>query len=92
MQEITLHLGFAVYTFIYENFILKLDDKIFEDAEEITSKLNLPRNRYINEAVKIYNLYHTRRLLKLQLLKESKASSVDSIDILLEFEKLNDEN
>ena len=35
---------------------LKLDDEIFKDAEEMTSKLNLARNRYINEAVSIYNL------------------------------------
>jgi predicted transcriptional regulator len=30
---------------------LKLDDKIFDEAEEITAKLHLARNRYINEAV-----------------------------------------
>jgi hypothetical protein len=27
---------------------LKLDDKIFKEAEDITEKLNLARNRYIN--------------------------------------------
>jgi hypothetical protein len=37
---------------------LKLDDHIFDDAEEMTSKLNLARNRYINEAVNIYNIYN----------------------------------
>ena len=30
---------------------LKLDDDIFDDAEEMTSKLKMARNRYINEAV-----------------------------------------
>jgi predicted transcriptional regulator len=70
---------------------LKLDDKIFDDAEEITSKLNLARNRYINEAVSIYNTYNKRRLLKKQLAKESKLTSKDSIDVLREFEKLMDE-
>ena len=29
---------------------LKLDDEFFEDVEKMTSKLNLARNRYINEA------------------------------------------
>ena len=71
---------------------LKLDDKTFEEAEEITSKLHLARNRYINEAVSIYNLYNKRRLLKKQLMKESKRTCSDSMEILAEFEKLIDEN
>ena len=71
---------------------LKLDDKIFDEAEEITSKLKLARNRYINEAVNIYNLYNKRQLLKKQLSKESKLTSKDAMDILHEFEKLIDED
>jgi len=71
---------------------LKLDDKIFEEAEELTSKLKLARNRYINEAVNIYNLYNQRRLLKKQLMKESKLTSRDSMEILQEYEKLIDED
>ena len=69
---------------------LKLDDEIFDEAEEMTSKLKLARNRYINEAVSIYNLYNKRRLFKKQLMKESKLTSKDSMDILHEFEKLID--
>lgn len=71
---------------------LKLDDQIFDEAEEITSKLKLARNRYINEAVKVYNLFNKRRLLKSQLVKESKLTSKDSMEILHEFEKLIDED
>jgi hypothetical protein len=71
---------------------LKLDDKIFDETEELTSKLKLARNRYINEAVNIYNLYNKRRLLKNQLMKESKLTGKDSMDILHEFEKLIDED
>ena len=71
---------------------LKLDDEIFEDVEKMTSNLNLARNRYINEALSIYNLFNKRRLLKMQLTKESKLTSKDSMDILHEFEKLIDEN
>ncbi len=70
---------------------LKLDDKIFDEAEEITSKLNLARNRYINEAVGIYNTLNKRRLIKKQLAKESKLTSKDSMEVLREFEKLMDE-
>ncbi|HMG14564.1 MAG TPA: hypothetical protein VK590_03890 [Saprospiraceae bacterium] len=71
---------------------LKLDDDIFEEAEELITKLNLPRNRYINEAVNIYNLYNKRRLLKKQLIKESKLTMEDSMEVLHEFEKLIDED
>ena len=71
---------------------LKLDDEIFNQAEKITSKLKLARNRYINEAVNIYNLFNKRRLLKKQLEKESKLTRKDSMDILREFEKLVDES
>lgn len=70
---------------------LKLDDKIFDEAEEITDKLKLARNRYINEAVRIYNLFNKRRLLKKQLAKESKITSTDSMEVLHEFERLIDE-
>ena len=71
---------------------LKLDDQIFDDTEEITSQLKLARNRYINEAVKVYNLFNKRRLLKKQLAKESKLTSKDAMDVLHEFEKLIDED
>ena len=71
---------------------LKLDDNIFDETEKITSKMKLARNRYINEALSIYNLFNKRRLLKKQLTKESKAVSKDSMEILAEFEKLMDEN
>ena len=71
---------------------LKLDDKIFDEAEELISKLKLARNRYINEAVSIYNLYNKRKLLKKQLIKESELTGNDSMEILHEFEKLIDED
>lgn len=71
---------------------LKLDDKVFEEAEEITVALKLPRNRYINEAVGMYNLFNKRQLLKKKLAKESKLVRKDSMQILQEFEKLMDEN
>jgi len=71
---------------------LKLDDKIFEETEDITSQLKLARNRYINEAVSIYNLFNKRQMLKKKLVKESKIIARDSLHILHEFEKLADEN
>lgn len=71
---------------------LKLDDTTFEEAEKITAELNLARNRYINEAVSIYNRYNKRKLLKNKLLKESKLAMKESLKVLNEFEKFVDEN
>ncbi|MBL7898855.1 MAG: hypothetical protein JNJ99_09995 [Crocinitomicaceae bacterium] len=71
---------------------LKLDDDIFEEAEKMTTKLKLPRNRYINEAVKIYNQFNKRRLLKAQLIKESAMTYKSSMKVLEEFENLTDED
>jgi hypothetical protein len=34
---------------------LKLDDRIFEETEKVVSELKLARNRYINEALNLYN-------------------------------------
>jgi hypothetical protein len=75
-----------------KNISLKLDDDVFADTEKITTKLKLARNRYINEAVNIYNLVNKRRLLKKQLRKESLATAADSMEVLAEFERLIDES
>lgn len=71
---------------------LKLDDKVFEETEHIIGKLHQPRNRYINEAIHLYNQFCKRKLLKKQLTKESRLAAVDSMDVLREFEKLIDED
>jgi predicted transcriptional regulator len=67
---------------------LKLDDKIYNETEKVVSKLKLPRNRYINEALSLYNQFQNRRLIKAQLKKESKLVAEDSLQVLSEFEKL----
>jgi len=67
---------------------LKLDDKIYNETEKVIAKLKLPRNRYINEALNLYNQFQNRRLIKAQLKKESKLVAEDSLQVLSEFEKL----
>ena len=69
-----------------------MDDHIFEETEEITAKMKLARNRYINEALKIFNLYNRKKLLKDQLVHESKLVSKESMKILEEFEQFINEN
>ncbi len=71
---------------------LKLDDDIFNETEKMTAALQLARNRYINEALELYNLYNKRRLLKKQLEKESKLTRSDSMSLLHDFEKMMDDD
>ena len=70
---------------------LKLDDSVFEETEEVVSELKLARNRYINEALTLYNLFNKRRVLKKKLSKESNLVHQNSAEVLAEFEKLIDE-
>ncbi|MDH7460566.1 hypothetical protein QEG73_04730 [Chitinophagaceae bacterium 26-R-25] len=70
---------------------LKLDDDVFEETEKVVSELKLARNRYINEALNLYNQYNKRRVLKKKLAQESRLVAQSSSEILAEFEKLADE-
>jgi hypothetical protein len=71
---------------------LKLDNAIFEETETITAEIKMTRNRYINEAVELYNRFNKKKLLKSQLQKESVLIAADSMEILKEFEAFADEN
>lgn len=70
---------------------LKLKDDIFEDVEEITHKLKVPRNTYINLALVSYNKAHRRKLLGTQLKAESLLVRANSLKVLSEFEELIDD-
>ena len=74
-----------------KNLSLKLEDDIFLETEKIVTKVKKNRNRYINEAIDFYNRLHRRRLLSKQLSKESKLVGEDSLKMLADFEKFNDE-
>lgn len=75
-----------------KNLSLKLEDNIFQETENILTKVNKNRNRYINEALEFYNKLQKRKLLARQLEKESKLVSDDSLSVLAEFEALDDES
>ena len=75
-----------------KNLSLKLDDDIFLETERVVEKLGTTRNRYINEALEIYNKYYNRKMLRDQLVKESRAAYGSSRDILEEYERLIDED
>ena len=70
---------------------LKLDDNIFEETEQVTGYLKKSRNRYINDALEFYNKLQKRKLLAGQLEAESKLVGADSLDLLRDFEQMEDE-
>jgi hypothetical protein len=71
---------------------LKLDDNIFNETESVISRIKKSRNRYINEAIDFYNKINKRKIIAKKLAKESKLVSSESLYILSEFEKLQDED
>ncbi|NOZ45664.1 MAG: hypothetical protein GXO79_02670 [Chlorobi bacterium] len=68
---------------------LKIDDSIFVDTEKILSRINKPRNRYINEAIDYYNRFQRRLILEKRLKKESNLVKRDSMIVLKDFEEID---
>lgn len=75
-----------------KNLSLKMDDNVFTETEKIITRIKKNRNRYINEAVEFYNLLQKRRIISNQLQKESRLVQEESMKVLSEFEKLQDED
>jgi hypothetical protein len=75
-----------------KNLSLKMDDTVFKETERITARISKNRNRYINEAVQFYNLLQKRKLLSHQLQKESRIVREESMKVLAQFEKLQNED
>ena len=69
---------------------LKLDEIVYEETEKLLEKIKKPRNRYINEALHYYNQIQKNKIISEQLMKESKLVSDESMNVLNEFEKLED--
>jgi hypothetical protein len=71
---------------------LKIDDSIFGETEKILSRISIPRNRYINEAIDYYNKMQKRQILEKRLEVESSLVKGDSMAILKDFEKIDYED
>jgi hypothetical protein len=71
---------------------LKLDDSVFQETEQVIGYIKKSRNRYINEALDHYNKLQKREILAAQLRRESKLVSKESLEVLNEFEKAEDES
>ncbi len=70
---------------------LKLRDDLFEDVERVIRAIRIPRNTYINQALDFYTRLSKRKLLKQRLQRESKAVRLNSLRVLKEFERFEDD-
>jgi len=68
---------------------LKIEDSIFGETEKILSRISIPRNRYINEAIEYYNKIQKRQILEKKLKIESNLVKKDSLNILKDFENID---
>jgi len=68
---------------------LKIDDSIFGETENILSRIKIPRNRYINEAIAYYNHVQRRLIIETKLKNESFLVQKDSLNILKDFERID---
>ena len=79
-----------VYTFVkiftMKSLSLKLDEKVFEETEEVTQELKIARNRYINDALVLYNKFNQRLLIEKQIKKEIEEGRVSSLEVMRDWE------
>ena len=68
---------------------LKIDDSIFGETENILSRIKMPRNPYINEALVYYNKLQRRLILEKRLKSDSDLVKNNSINILKDFERID---
>jgi len=70
---------------------LKLDDKVFDDTEAITKAMKVARNRYINDALELYNKFNQRLLLEKKIKKEVEACRESSMEVMRDWEETDNE-
>ncbi len=70
---------------------LKIDEKLLLEAEIMVSKLGISRNKYINDAVVAYTKAQKRAELEDQIRKEIKLIQESSMEVLAEFEEIEDD-
>ncbi len=66
---------------------LKIDNSIFAETENILSRIKIPRNRYINDAIDYYNRFQKRQILEQRLKRDSDLVKNESLNVLEDFER-----
>lgn len=72
-----------------KNIPLKLNEKLFLETEKMAKALDMSNERYMNVALRFYNLHHSKLLLKKKLAKESMLVRDNSMITLREMELID---
>lgn len=70
---------------------VKIDEKVLEEIDEMVKNLNISRNKFVNEAILEYTKMKKRAALKEQIRKEIGLIRESSLEVLKEFEALEDD-
>lgn len=70
---------------------LKLYEQLAAEADELSDKLNISRNRFINDAVVAYSKTVRRELLAKEMEAAAAAIKKSSREVIDEFDALDDE-
>ena len=70
---------------------LKLYEELAAEADELSDKLNISRNRFINDAVVAYSKTVRRELLAKEMEAAATAIKMSSREVIDEFDALDDE-
>jgi metal-responsive CopG/Arc/MetJ family transcriptional regulator len=70
---------------------VKIDEKVLEETDEMVKKLNISRNKFVNEAIAEYTRIKKRAELEAQIRNASWLVRETSMEVLKEFEALDDD-
>jgi metal-responsive CopG/Arc/MetJ family transcriptional regulator len=70
---------------------LRIEESILTETDKMINTIKKTRNKYIVDALDYYNKIQKRKLLENQYKIESSMVADSSMEVLKEFEKLNDD-
>ena len=81
-----------VYTICMTKLIsLKLDEKLLQEVQRLADAAGTSRNQYINAALKAHNEAQKREQFIQKLKKDVELIRESSMEVLIEFEALEDD-
>jgi hypothetical protein len=69
---------------------LKIEESIIKETDELIKDIKISRNQYINQAIAFYNNIKKKNKIEKQLRDSSKLVAKNSMEVLKEFEELEE--
>lgn len=70
---------------------VKMDENILKETDDMVKKLGISRNKYVNEAVAEYTRAKKKADIEAQIKNEIEVIRESSMEVLKEFEALEDD-